>query len=93
MSIPSPIYLYRIIHIDNLPFIISRNEVTSPSHKSADPGYIGIGDDSLIAHRKTMSIPLKPGGTFNDYIAFYFGKRSPMLYMTIPDKVYNPKRD
>jgi hypothetical protein len=80
MTIPSPIYLYRIIHIENLPFIIRRNEITCSSHKGADPNYIGIGDDSLIAHRKTLSIPLRPGGTFNDYIAFYFGKRSPMLY-------------
>jgi hypothetical protein len=80
MSIPSPIYLYRIIHIDNLPFIIRRNEITCPSHRRANPNYIGIGDDSLIAHRKTMPTLLKPGGTFNDYIAFYFGKRSPMLY-------------
>lgn len=27
-----------------------------------------------------MSIPIYPNGTFKDYIAFYFGRRSPMLY-------------
>jgi len=80
MTIPSTIYLYRIIHIDNLPFIVTRGEISCPSHLRADPDYIGIGDNSLIEHRRIMPIPLEPGGTLNDYIAFYFTRRSPMLY-------------
>lgn len=79
MPIPSPIYLYRIIHINNLPIIIANNEITCPSQR-CDADYIGIGDDSLISHRREMVIRLKPGGTFDDYVAFYFGRRSPMLY-------------
>lgn len=80
MSIPSPLYLYRIIHIDNLEYIVSSKEITCPSHPRANPQYIGIGDDTLIAHRKETPISLPPFGTFNDYVAFYFGRRSPMLY-------------
>jgi len=80
MAIPSPIYLYRIIHIDNLPYIIRRSEITSPSNVNADPDYIVIGDDSLKEHRKDMPINLPPYGTVKDYIAFYFGMRSPMLF-------------
>lgn len=80
MSIPSPLYLYRIIHIDNLEYIVNSKEITCPSHPRANPQYIGIGDDTLIAHRKETPIILPPFGTFNDYVAFYFGRRSPMLY-------------
>lgn len=80
MTLPSAIYLYRITHIDNLPFIVRSGEIRCPSHSDADPGFIGIGDNSLIEHRKTMPVPLEPGGTLNDYVAFYFTKRSPMLY-------------
>lgn len=80
MTIPSPIYLYRIIHINNLPIIIANKGITCPSHSYANTDYIRIGDDSLIAHRREMPIRLNPGGTFDDYVAFYFGRRSPMLY-------------
>jgi hypothetical protein len=80
MSIPSPIYLYRIIHISNLEYILSHNLLTSPNHEAADPNYEGIGDNSLIEYRNAARIPIAPGGTFRDYVSFYFGKRSPMLY-------------
>lgn len=80
MAIPSPIYLYRIIHLDNLAFIVDNEEITCSSHKRANKDYIGIGDDSLISQRKAMTLHIPPGGTFNDYVAFYFGMRSPMLY-------------
>ncbi len=80
MSIPSPIYLYRIIHIDNLQYILNKGALTCPSHSEADKKYIGIGDDTLKEHRKEKTILLKPNGTFSDYVAFYFGRRAPMLY-------------
>jgi len=80
MSIPSPIYLYRIIHIDNLQYILNKGALTCPSHSDADKKYIGIGDDTLKEHRKEKTILVKPNGTFSDYVAFYFGRRSPMLY-------------
>lgn len=80
MPRPSPLYLYRIIHIDNLRFIISEKKITAPSHAERDPDYISIGDTSLISSRSIKKIELEPNGLFTDYIAFYFGARSPMLY-------------
>lgn len=80
MAIPSPIYLYRIVHIENLGFIVQNNELTCPSHERVNPNYVGIGDNSLILERKSKQLPISPGGTFDDYVAFYFGMRSPMLY-------------
>ena len=80
MPIPSPIYLYRIIHIDNLLYILNQGQITCPNHANADPDYIGIGDSTLIEQRNEMVIELPPNGTFSDYVSFYFGMRSPMLY-------------
>jgi len=80
MSMPATIYLYRITHIDNLEYILSNEILTAPTHPLVDPKYIGIGDTSLKGSRSHTPISLSPFGTFSDYLAFYFGKRSPMLY-------------
>ncbi len=80
MPVPSPVYLYRIIHISNLPYILKLGKITTSVHPDADPNYEGIGDKTLIQSRSGKRIILPPGGTFTDYVSFYFGQRSPMLY-------------
>lgn len=79
-NIPSSVYLYRIIHVENLEFILDEQELRCPNHTESDPNYIGIGDTTLIQSRGSKIIQLTPGGSFRDYISFYFGSRSPMLY-------------
>lgn len=54
--------------------------INCPNSNNCDPNFIGIGDSSLILSRKTRQIPIIPNGDFSDYVAFYFGVRSPMLY-------------
>ena len=80
MNIPDPIYLYRITHISNIDFIITRGLITCPNHQQSDPNYQGIGDSTLIESRTIKSIAVAPNGRFPDYVSFYFGTRSPMLY-------------
>ncbi len=80
MSIPERKYIYRIVHINNLDYILSCGKLTCPVHNDADPNYVGIGDKSLKDSRRTKQIEISPFGTFSDYVAFYFGYRSPMLY-------------
>ena len=80
MSIPEVIYLYRITHVDNLDFILNAGKLTCPNHPNCDPDYIGIGDSTLIESRSSREIDVSPHGSFTDYVSFYFGKRSPMLY-------------
>jgi len=80
MTKPDKIYLYRITHIDNLDFILEAGKLTSPSNPDANKSYIGIGDTTLIGSRSLKQINIEPNGNFTDYIAFYFGARSPMLY-------------
>ena len=74
------IYLFRIIHIDNLDFILNSQQITCPNHVKKDINYIGIGDTSLIRNRNSKAIKISPYGTFVDYVAFYFCSRPPMLY-------------
>lgn len=80
MAKPNVIYLFRICHIDNLDYILESGKLTSPNNPDSDPNYIGIGDSTLISSRSLREIQIVPYGSFNNYVAFYFGARSPMLY-------------
>lgn len=80
MAKPDTIYLYRITHIDNLDFILESGKLTCPNNPDCDVNYIGIGDKALIDSRSSKQINIEPNGNFTDYVAFYFGARSPMLY-------------
>lgn len=80
MAKPNRIYLYRITHKDNLDFILKSGKLMCPSHNDCDSNYIGIGDSTLIGSRSSKKIDIEPNGNFTDYVAFYFGIRSPMLY-------------
>jgi len=72
-------YIYRIIHRDNLYSILKKGKIFAPNF-SKDKNYISIGETELIEHRSELTIPIKPFGNIKDYVAFYFGVRSPMLY-------------
>lgn len=77
-TIPNPIWLYRIVHIDNLEYILA-NGLFTRNHKNADPDNINIGDSGLILQRNDFNVPIDPHSTLGDYIPFYFGPLSPML--------------
>lgn len=68
----------RMVHIRNISHILKYGIVHRES-EFADPGYISIGDNSMIESRNRYKIQ----GTdhcLGDYIPFYFGPRTPMLY-------------
>lgn len=79
MPRPVPTWTYRIVHIDNLEHILDHGMHTEQATK-ANPNFRRIGDSSLIDYRKDLRAPDPPGGVFKDYIPFYLGPRSPMLY-------------
>ena len=81
MNIPEQVFLYRIVHIENLDFILKSKKLTCPNSLEANSDYIRIGDKKLIGSRNLTEIPASGGKNFRDYIAFYFGTRSPMLYI------------
>lgn len=70
-------YAFRMTHIDNIPHIVRCGLVhaSSPLH---DEHYVSIGDNQVINRRNESPVN---GYHLNDYIPFYFGPRSPMLYV------------
>jgi hypothetical protein len=78
MTRPFPIY--RIIHHSNLPHILDIGKVTCPNHAQANPAYRNIGNNDIIRRRNAKVVPFHADRTYLDYVAFYFGPRSIMLY-------------
>jgi hypothetical protein len=72
------IYLYRMTHIENIPHILQYG-ITHSSSANANPHFVPIGDVSLISTRNDFI--LDNGKQLGEYIPFYFGTRTPMLYV------------
>jgi len=70
--------LYRLTHIANLSHILVHG-LTRWSSPNANPAYQPIGDSSLIGARKDRI--LTNGNLLGNYLPFYFGVRTPMLYV------------
>lgn len=77
--------VYRIEHYQNLPYIL-RHGMHTRGHPAANPNHVFIGNADLTGKRDQW--PLRPEyhpdpasfGVLGDYVPFYFGPRSPMLY-------------
>lgn len=72
------VYLYRITHINNIPHILQFG-ITHRLSKNANPHFNSIGDNSLISKRNEFV--LNNGNQLGQYIPFYFGQLSPMLFV------------
>ena len=70
-------YAFRITHIDNMSHIIKHGLVKKDSPNRNDY-FVNIGDPQIIQLRKDNDIK---GYKIGDYIPFYLGPRSPMLYV------------
>ncbi|MBC8883876.1 DUF4433 domain-containing protein [Flavobacterium piscinae] len=65
-------------HIENVPHILLHG-ITHRNSPNANPGFTPIGDPSLISTRDIFQ--LDNGKLLGDYVPFYFGTRTPMLYV------------
>jgi hypothetical protein len=72
-------FIWRITHIDNLPWILVNGLHCSNSPKQS-PAWVNIGSEELIDKRRHRLVPLPPGGALSDYVPFYFTPFSPMMY-------------
>ena len=70
-------YAFRIVHIDNIPHVVEYGLVHNDSPFASD-SFVPIGDVSVMDARSTKQLP--DGSFLSEYIPFYFGPRSPMLY-------------
>ena len=75
---PEKALIWRIVHRDNLPWILE-NGLNCSSSGRTDPNFVTIGNVDLIEKRRFRSVPVSPGGTLADYIPFYFTPFSVML--------------
>lgn len=75
---PEKALIWRIIHRDNLPWILD-NGLHCGNSAVKSPNWVNIGNPELIDRRSHHPVPLAPGGYLNDYVPFYFTPFSPML--------------
>lgn len=75
---PEKALIWRIIHRDNLSWILENGLHCGNSAIKA-PDWVSIGNPELIDKRAHHPVPLPPGGLLNDYVPFYFTPFSPML--------------
>ena len=81
MTIPRPTPIYRLVHVDNLPVLLRRGGLHAPNHTPNDgQSYRTIHNVDIQNQRQARAMRCGPGGTIHDYVAFYFGPRSPMLF-------------
>lgn len=72
------LYLFRMIHIENIPHVLEQG-ITHRTSANGNPNFVPIGDSSLIDTRSKHLI--LSGQRLGDFIPFYFGPRMPMLYV------------
>lgn len=72
------IHLFRMTHIENIPHILQYG-ITHSDSPNANQIYVPIGDNSIISTRNNFL--LNNGNRLGEYIPFYFGVRTPMLYV------------
>jgi len=81
MLVPKPTPIYRFIHVDNLHVYLRRSGLHAPNYTPNDGLiYKTIHNVDIQRQRRVTRIPCGPRGVIHDYVAFYFGPRSPMLY-------------
>ena len=81
MAVPNPTPIFRFIHAENLHVCLQRKGLHAPNH-TPDDGltYRTIHNVDIQEHRRIRTIPCGPCGVIHDYVAFYFGYLSPMLF-------------
>jgi hypothetical protein len=53
--------------------------LASTNYPERSKSYRSIGEPELIRLRSERTLPVKPGGSFRDYVSFYLGPR-PVMY-------------
>lgn len=81
MSVPNPTPIFRFLHIDNLHICLRRGGLHAPNF-TPDDGliYHTIHNLDIQNQRQSRRMLCGPRGVIHDYVPFYFGQRSPMLF-------------
>ena len=82
VNVPDPTPIYRFFHIDNLELFLKRGRLHAPRHTPKDGLiYKTIHDTEIQQKRSIKRLPCAPNTVIHDYVSFYFGFRSPMMYL------------
>lgn len=74
-------YVFHITPLENLRRIFAAGELRAKRALDQDAaGYTTIAHQTIQDRRATTVVPCAPYGVLHDYVPFYFGARSPMLY-------------
>jgi hypothetical protein len=76
---PEKALIFRIVHVDNVPWILDHDGLHCRNAADQDPDYVNIGNPELIGKRARCAVPVPPGGTLSDYVPFYFTPFSIMM--------------
>ncbi|MCB9168860.1 MAG: DUF4433 domain-containing protein [Flavobacteriales bacterium] len=76
---PVKIWLYRIVHIADLPAVLERG-LYPCTHPDWQPPTKRLGSKDLAENRRVYTLDPPATGTIGDHVAFYLGPHSPMLY-------------
>jgi len=77
---PSRALIWRIVHVDNIPWILDHGLHCSSAKDAYAPDWVSIGQAELIEKRAAHNVPIPPGGSLSDYVPFYFTPFSAMMY-------------
>jgi hypothetical protein len=75
---PEKALIWRIVHRDNLPWILDNGLHCATSEAQA-PEYVNLGNVDLIDKRRSRQVPISPEGVLADYVPFYFTPFSVMM--------------
>lgn len=75
---PEKALIWRIVHRDNLPWILD-NGLHCANSAAQAPQYVNIGNVDLIDKRRSRQVPIAPEGVLADYVPFYFTPFSVMM--------------
>lgn len=78
---PIPTSIYRIFDAENLRSILNDECFFCPRILDANgKQVVRISHSGIMDRRQFTNVPCGPRGCLDDYVAFYFAPRSPMLY-------------
>lgn len=76
---PDKALIFRIVHVDNLSWVVEHG-LQCRNTPNPNRDYVSIGDPEIIDERAQRRIPIEPGGSYGDYVPFYFTPYSIMMY-------------
>ena len=80
-TVPIPTPIIHMTHVNNLAAIIQSGGPAATAVLEREGVQVtSIAYSSIQAQRAAKIVPCGPGGCLHDYVPFYFGKKSPMLF-------------